>query len=33
LELPGLREETAQAYGRQYPDRAGVLSELLDAFA
>ena len=31
LELPGRREEAAQAYRQQHRDRAGVLSELLDA--
>jgi hypothetical protein len=30
LELPGRREEAAQAYRQQHPDRAGVLSALLE---
>jgi hypothetical protein len=30
LELPERREEAAQAYRQQHPDRAGVLSQLLE---
>jgi hypothetical protein len=29
LEMHGRREKVAQAYREQYPDRAGVLSDLL----
>jgi hypothetical protein len=29
LEMPGRREEIAQAYRRQHPDRAGALNDLL----
>ena len=29
LEMPGRREEIAQAYRRQHPDRVGTLSDLL----
>jgi len=30
LELPERREGAAQAYRQQHPDRAGVLSQLLE---
>jgi hypothetical protein len=29
LEMPGRRDEIAQAYRQQHPDRAGALNDLL----